>query len=78
VQLPRYLSSLLLRRLERRGVEVIPHTAIKYLGRGMRSDMRAVERAEGDAEPPVRVSECVCARVCVCTYKYPCACLLDY
>lgn len=43
-QLPRYLSGLLLRRLERRGVEVLPHTALKYIGRAMDYELRALNR----------------------------------
>lgn len=43
-QLPRYLSGLLLRRLERRGVEVLPHSALKYVGRAMDHELRALNR----------------------------------
>ncbi len=48
-QLPRYLSGLLLRRLERRGVEVLPHTALKYIGRAMDYELRALNRLASPA-----------------------------
>lgn len=41
-ELPRYLSGLLLRRLERRGVEVIPHTCVKYIGRAMDYEVQSL------------------------------------
>lgn len=41
-QLPRYLSGLLMRRLERRGVEVIAHTSIKYVGKPMEWELAEV------------------------------------
>ncbi len=55
-ELPRYLSGLLLRRLERRGVEVISHTAVKYIGRAMNYEVQSLRRntsSTGEGEEPM-------------------------
>ncbi|EWM21574.1 apoptosis inducing factor [Nannochloropsis gaditana] len=50
-ELPRYLSGLLMRRLERRGVEVIPHTSVKYIGRAMAYEVQALRPSQPWSPP---------------------------
>lgn len=58
-QLPRYLSGLLMRRLERRGVEVIAHTSIKYVGKPMEWELAEVTNGAqltiNEKEMPLKV-----------------------